>query len=284
MTKIALVTDSTCDLPPEIVAARGIEITPQHILWGTQTYTDGIDMTNVMFYERLARDAELPKTSQPSAGDFADKYRMARDKIKADAVVCVTVSSRLSGTHGSAIAARDLVDFPVHVVDSRTASIALGFVVLAAADARDRGASVEEVVNAAQQAAQRGQMLFTLNTLEFLHRGGRIGGARRLIGTALSIKPILHIKDGAVEALESVRTRKRAIARLVELGVKYKDQGSAPLWVGLLHTTAPELEEFEQELKAALKPDLFTRSMACSAVGVHTGPGALGIGITRGTA
>jgi DegV family protein with EDD domain len=275
--KIALVTDTTCDLPTTIVAERGIELVPQHILWGTQSYRDGVDMTAEMFYERLARDPILPKTSQPSSGEFAEKYRLAREKNKADAVVCVTVASRLSGTYASAEVAAGLVDFPVRVLDSCTASIALGFSVLAAADARDKGGSLDEVVKAAQEAADHSQLVFTLNTLEYLHRGGRIGGAKRLIGTALSIKPILHLKNGTIEAVESVRTRKRAVSRLVELATQYKDK--RPLWLGLLHTNAPEHDAVAAELQDLLKPEMFLQVIASPAVGVHVGPGVLGFGL-----
>ncbi len=278
--KIALVSDSTCDLPADIVAARGIEIVPEHILWGTESYTDGVSMPAEMFYERLARDPVLPKTSQPSAGEFAEKYRLAREKQNADAVVCITVSSGLSGTHASAEVAAGLVDFPVRVIDSCTVSIALGFVVLAAANTRDQGGSLDEVVQAAQEAGDNSRFVFTLNTLEYLHRGGRIGGARRFIGTALSIKPILHLKHGVVEPLESVRTRKRAVAQLVELAMQYKDK--RPLWFGLLHTHAPELETLSGELRDLLKPDMYLQVLVSPAVGVHAGPAALGFGLVYG--
>src|SRR5215470_11627687 len=148
----AIVTDSTCDLPSSIVAEREITITPQHILWGTESLVDGVDITADAFYNRLAHDSVLPKTSQPSANDFAEHYRKAQAAHKADAVLCITLSKPLSGTYSSAVAARDQVDFPVTVVDSTTVSIALGFTVLTAADARDRGASIEEAANIAMAA------------------------------------------------------------------------------------------------------------------------------------
>ncbi len=277
---IALVTDSTCDLPTDIVAARHIEVVPLHITWGSQNYTDGVDMTSDMFYERLARDPQLPKTSQASPGEFVDKFRAARQKYDAEAVVCITVGSRLSGTYASAEVARTMVDFPVRVVDSCLATTALGFVVLAAADARDQRADLDGVVKAAEKAVNHSRLVFTPNTLEYLHRGGRIGGARRFIGTALSIKPILEVQNGAVEVLESVRTRKRAVARLIDLTAPYRDK--RPLWFGLLHTNAPEHEVVAAELKEMLKPDLFLQVLASPAVGVHAGPGAIGFGLVYG--
>jgi len=278
--KIAIVADSTCDLPAAMAAERGIVITPLHIIWGDQTYTDGINITSEQFYQRLVRDPKLPKTSQPAPGEFADKFRLAREKHNADAVVCVTISKKLSGTYASAEAARNLVDFPVEVVDSLTGSIAMGFVALVAADARDQGASLQEIVKTAQDSALRTQMLFAPNTLEFLHRGGRIGGAKRLIGTALNIKPILHVKDGAVEALESVRTRKRVVSRLIEIGTQYRDR--RPLWLGVPHTNPPDLQLFLDELRNTIQPDRLITSLACPPIGVHIGPEALGLAIMYG--
>ena len=278
--KIAIVTDSTCDLSPDIAAARGFEIVPLHILWGTRSYTDGVDMTAEMFYERLARDPELPKTSQASPGEIVDKFHQALDKQKADAVVCITLGRHLSGTYASAEAARGLVNFPVELVDTRMVSLALGFIVLAAVDVRDQGGSLEDVVLAAQRAADHSQFIFTLNTLEYLYRGGRIGGARRFIGTALSIKPVLHLKDGEADVLESIRTRRRAVARLVELAAQYKDR--RPLSLGVVHSGAPELADVSQEMQAILKPDYFLQTLVCPPIGVHAGPGAIGFAVQYG--
>ncbi len=275
--KTAIVTDSTCDLSSALIEERGITITPQHILWDNENLTDGVDLTPEDLYQRLAWDPMLPKTSQPSPGEFAAKFREARDKHGADSVLCITLSKDLSGTNASAISACELVDFPVKVVDSRTVSLPLGFAVLNAADAVKSGASMDEAATLAIEAGQRSKLFFTLNTLEFLHRGGRIGGARRFIGTALNIKPILQIKDGLVAPLESIRTRKKSVARMIEIATQ--QDWARPLYVGVLHTHATELEEVSNQLKALLKPDLFLVSMACAAIGVHTGPGIIGIGI-----
>ncbi len=275
--KFAIVTDSTCDLPPALATEHKITVTPQHILWGTESFVDGVDITSDEFYHRLTHDPVLPKTSQPSAADFADRYRKARDKFGVDAILCITLSKLLSGTYSSAVAARDMVDFPVKVVDSTTVTISLGFAVLMAAQARDRGASIDEAASIAAESGRRSKLMFTLNTLDFLYRGGRIGGGRRFLGTALSIKPILHIKDGEGTALESVRTRKRALNRMVEIAAQYG--GQRPLWVGALNTNAADFDELSQELQTTLKPDLYVHTIACSAVGVHAGPGTVGVGL-----
>lgn len=278
--KVALVTDGASDLPADIALARGIEIAPHHVIWGTQVYTDGINMTNTAFYERLMRDPQLPKTSQPSAGEFADKYRAARESHHAEAVLCITTSHQITGAYNSALLARDMVDFPVEVLDSQTATIPLGLAVLVAADACERDAPLAEVMAIAQRAASQSRFFFTLDTLDFLYRGGRIGNAKRLIGMALSIKPMLHIEAGAVAAGGSVRTRKAALARLLDIAAEYKDK--RPLRVGVIHSIAPEVDEFSERLRALLQPDQFIQTLACSPVGVYAGPRGLGFGLVYG--
>jgi DegV family protein with EDD domain len=165
-------------------------------------------------------------------------------------------------------------------VDSRTATIPLGLIVLAAADACQRGAALDEAVRVVDQASERSRFLFTLDTLEFLHRGGRIGGAQRLIGSALNVKPILHIEQGMVGAYESVRTRRRAISRLLAIAAGYS--GKRPLHVGVIHSCAPEVEAFSRDLRELLKPDLFFVTLAGAAVGVYAGPRGVGFGVLYG--
>ena len=276
--KLAIVTDSTSDLPVEIAALHHIEVVPQHILWRTQSYLDGIELKVADFYERLAHESEMPKTSQPAPGDFAAAYQHAREVDNADAVLCVTLSSTLSGTYNSAEAARALVDFPVQVVDSRSVTMGLGFAVLAAAHARDQGATLAEAAEAAAETGKKAQVFFTVNTLEFLHRGGRIGNTQRLIGTALSIKPIFQVYDGQVRAAERVRTRKRALARMLELA---RCAQSGMVQVAILHGAAEaESDAFADEVQHTVIPACLFRSTICSTLGVHTGPGVVGIAIT----
>ncbi len=278
--RIALVTDGACDLSPELATAHGIEIVPHHIHWGSRVYTSGVDLTGQEFYERLAREPVLPKTSQPSPGEFAEKYRIAREKHNADSVLCITASRRITGAHGSALLAREMVDFSVRVVDSNTATVALGLTVLAVADALARRVSLDDAVLTAREAAEHSRFYFTLTTLEFLHRGGRIGGAQRLIGTALNIKPILHVHEGRVDAQESVRTHTRAIARLVEIAATYKDK--RPIRLAVIHSNAPEKDEFTRRLRELLEPKQFYEVLASPAVGVYAGPGGLGFGLVYG--
>ncbi len=271
---IAIVTDSTCDLPANLVNTHQIEVVPQHILWGTQSYRDGVDMTVQEFYSRLEHSADLPKTSQPAPGEFVEAYQRARERSNADSVLCITVAAHLSGTYNSAEAARQMVDFPVRVIDSNTVSMGLGYAVLAAAKAQAGGATRDEAVQAAKQAAESSQILFTVNTLEFLHRGGRIGGAQRLIGTVLSIKPILEIRDGQVQSVESVRSRKRALARLIEIAQR---RITKPVQITVVQTAFDEETDcFAEDVQKILNPTRLLRATFCAAIGVHTGPGVVG--------
>ncbi len=275
---IAIVTDSTADLPADLIAKHQIGVVPLHILWGTESYRDGVDMDANTFYKRLEHNPELPRTSQPPPGDFADFYQKTRAAMGADSVVCITIAASLSGTYNSADAARALVDFPVIAVDSQTVSMGLGFAVLAAVAARDRGESIEAVAAAARRVGERAQVFFTVNTLEFLHRGGRIGGAQRLIGTALSIKPILSVQKGQVLSAETVRTRKRALARMAELA-RCVEAESVQIAV-IEGLSQVEADLFAEDVTAILKPTFTVRSSLSPTLGVHTGPGVVGIAIS----
>lgn len=275
--RIALVTDSTCDLPDALVQERRLYMIPQVILWGREVLKDGISLNSRQFYERLAVDSDMPTTSRPAPVDVADLLQRARDENDAEAVVVVIVSADVSGTVSSTQEAMKTVDFPVYMVDTRTISLALGLTVLQAADARDQGASAQEVVELAQRVAARSRVMFTPGTLEYLYRGGRIGGARHLIGTALSIKPILHLKDGRVEALENVRTRKRALKRLVEILDEQIDR-SRPMHIGVMHgNAAEEAEALAAEIRDRLNPAVLLQSWVSPSIGVHAGPGVIGL-------
>jgi DegV family protein with EDD domain len=276
-TKVAIVTDSTSDIPLDMAAERQIYIAPMNIIWGQQSYKDSLELSREAFYERLPRDPELPSTSQPSPGEFADLYQRARDETDAEAVVAITISAELSGTHSSAQQAQKMVDFPVHLVDARTTSGALGLHTLAVADLRDEGAPLETVIQQAQAYAQRTRAILTINTLEFLYRSGRVSAARRWIGAALQIKPILYVKDGRMEALEAVRHRGRALSRMLEIFNSWIDP-TRPVHIAILYGDTPEnADEYEAILQETWQPVRMLKLLASSAVGVHTGPGAMGL-------
>lgn len=279
---VAIVTDSTCDLPADVVAKHQIHVVPQHILWGTESYLDGVDITSDVFYERLATAKETPQTSQPSVADFAEAYQTAREANNADSVLCITLSHNLSGTNNSAKQAVSQVEFPVEVIDARTASQPLGFVVLSAAEARDEGATLAEIVKVARDTVGKVQIYFTVGDLEFLHRGGRVGGAKRLIGDALKIKPILSVKAGMIAPKESVRTRRRVIKRLIDL-VAEDQQGKIIKRLGVVHGDAQEeAEELISILKPRFNVEKVYLNTCCSAVGTHVGPGVIGVAYQLG--
>lgn len=282
--RIAIITDSTCDLPPALAQDRQIYVTPLHILWGRDNLIDGIDMTPEAFYTRLAASDVLPTTSQPAPNEFAAVYERAIREQGASAILVLTVSKDLSGTYASAQMAASLVDVPVHVADSRNVSIALGLGALRLADARDAGASFEDLIALADSLAACSHIVFAVDTLEYMHKGGRIGGARRLLGTALNIKPILHITpatDGKVEARQSVRTRKRIFDALEGLLAEIIEPGK-PLYVGVLHGGVPEdAARVRAIVEARYEPVILVTTQLSSVVSVHTGPGTIGFAVVQ---
>ena len=276
-TPIAIVTDSTCDIPASLAAERQINVLPLHIQWGNQSLRDGIDISREEFYRRLPIDPVHPSTSQPTPEEFADLFQRARDASNAQEVLAVTVSSELSGTHNAALQAIKLVDFPVRLIDSRTTSGALGLLTLAIADLRDANLPVEEVVHKAQSYVTRTKATLTIDTLEFLYRSGRVSAARRWIGSLLQIKPILYVKDGKLEALEAVRTRSNALRRMMDIFNSWIQPG-LDLSVAILYGDTPkDADMFETEIQERWNPRFIMKVIASSAVGVHTGPGAMGL-------
>jgi DegV family protein with EDD domain len=278
--KIGLITDGAADLPTTITAEHNIYVVPHHVIWGTETFTDGVNLTSEAFYERLKRDPQLPKTAQPSAAEFAATYSKVQAEVGADTILCLVTSQRITGAYSSAMLATSMVDCPVKVIDSGTATIALGLTVLAVADAIQQGVTLVEAEEIARQAALNSRFYFTLNTLEFLYRGGRIGKAQQLIGSALNLKPILHIQDGMVAAFGRERSRKRAIEKLLQVAETYANK--RPLRLAVVHSNAAEHETFSQQLQQMLAPGQFYETLACSPVGVYAGPEGLGFGLVYG--
>lgn len=275
---IAIVTDSTCDLPKTMAEARQIQVVSQYVLWGTESYRDGVDLTADQFYERMASEKTLPKTSQPSPGDFLKGYQTAREKYNAESVICLTVAAELSGTYNSAVQAGEQADFPVRVIDVRNATMPLGFMALTAADGRDANRSADEIEQEIRASLSKTNVFFTVSSLEFLHRGGRIGGAQRLIGDTLKIRPILTVTDGKVAAKESVRTHKRVVQRMVELLEEVLPSGGKFRRLGVIHGMVyDEAKALETQLREKYNPDTLFVNSASPAVGTHVGPGCLGV-------
>ncbi|MFC1959951.1 DegV family protein [Chloroflexota bacterium] len=277
----AVVTDSTADIPSCLAAERQIYSAPMHIIWDNKNLRDGIDITSQVFYERLTQSQSTPTTSQPTLSEFAEIFQRARDETNAAAVLVLTISAKLSGTYNAARQAAQLVDFPVHAIDSQTGSLAHGLVALALSDIRDTGVDALTAIQQAQQLAAHTKMIFGLNTLEYLYRSGRVNNLQRLLGTALRIKPVLHVKEGGITLREQVRTRSRQIEHLHTIFDAVVDHNK-PLRVGVLHGNAQEeMMAFVESIKARWQIDQLVTNTVCAPVGVHTGPGSLGFAILQ---
>jgi len=278
MTKIAILTDSTANLPMEWIEQYNVRVMPLKIHWGNETFLDGVDITPNEFYTRLSHSKSLPTTSQPSIQDFLQAFENLADR--ADGIVVPLISSGISGTVASAqAAARQFSRVPVEIVDTHVTSAGQALVVLAAARAAAQGKSLQEVRQAADKVVQRMHLFFAVDTLEYLHRGGRIGGASRYLGTALNIKPILYFDlDGKLDAFERVRTKGKALQRLVVLAEE-KANGR-PLHIGIIHANAPQIaQEFCEQITHHLDcKEVITLELS-PVIGVHVGPGAIGIAL-----
>jgi len=275
--RIALVTDSTCNIPADMAAERRIYTAPLYILWDDNSFRDGIDLSANAFYKRLATSKTLPKTSQVAVQDFVDLFEKAREAEQADEVICAVISSELSGTYASAVQAAAQVDFPVRLIDTLQTSWALGFPVVAGADARDAGADPDSIEQVIRSAMVRQRLIFTIDSLEYLHKGGRIGNARLLLGSALHIKPILELDKGIVSSAENVRTRKRAVEQMLTVAAQ-RAGGCAIRRVAAIHGDAEDEAQRLLELaKARFQPEESYVSFITPVLGVHVGPNALGV-------
>jgi DegV family protein with EDD domain len=276
MAKVAVVTDSVGTVPEDYVKQYNIHVAPQVLIWNGDTYLDGVNIQPDEFYTRLKTAKVMPTTSQATPGAFAKIFKSLLDENYQ--ILAIVVSSRLSGTIASAEQARDqFTGAPIEIFDSCTAAMAQGFQVMAAARAASDGATLDECLAVAEEARQNSGVIFAVDTLEFLHRGGRIGGASRLLGTALNIKPILEICDGKVEPVDRVRTRNKSLQRLVELAAD-RVQGHKNVCLSTLHANAlPEAQQLyrmSQECFEA-KEHIFTE--VSPVIGTHTGPGTVGL-------
>lgn len=275
--KIAVLTDSTAYIPEDIREALDIHVVPLNVVWGERSYLDNIDITPEVFYDMLQKESELPTTSQPSAGAFKQVFDGLAQEYAG--VVAVLISSDLSGTMASALAAKEMMgDFPIEVIDSRLTTMALGMVAVRAAERAISGGDLTAVAAAAKELVGKVKVMFVVDTLEFLHKGGRIGGAKRLVGSLLSMKPLLQLEDGKIAALDSVRTKKKAIQTMV--GEFKKDaEGKTKIHLAVFHGVAEgEAQAVIDEIDQAYP--LASRYVAklSPVIGVHTGPGTVGIG------
>jgi DegV family protein with EDD domain len=274
--KVAIVTDSTAYIPDDLLKKYDVHVIPLNVNWGGKSFLDNVDITPEEFYQRLQTESELPTTSQPSAGAFQSLFlKLAEDYA---GVVAILLSADLSGTIASALAAKELVgDFPVEVVDSRLTTIALGFLVLKAAEIAQQGAEIEEVAQAARALIGKVRVMFVVDTLEYLHKGGRIGGAKRLLGSLLAMKPILELVDGKIEPLDSVRTKKKAIQAMLSY-LEADASGKQGVHVTIFQGVAEkDAEAIKETIQNSYQPETMIMSKLSPVLGVHTGPGTVGI-------
>ena len=275
---IALITDSTCDLPQNYLNQYNIEVVPLTIVWGDEQFRDGVDLKAEDFYQRLASDPVIPTTSQPTPAEMVQVYEKAKEN-GAEEIVILTISSAMSGTHESAKKGAELVDIPVHVQDSKSNTMSLGWQILAAARAREAGGDVQAMLSAAKQARDSMVLMISLDTLEYLHKGGRIGGASRFIGTMLNLKPQITVNhhSGEVEGGRRSRTRKKALEDLYADFFDQIDTGKI-LRVAVLHNAAlEEAQEIKDRIQGEFQPEELILGFVSPALGVHTGPGAIAI-------
>ncbi|MCD6304327.1 MAG: DegV family protein [Planctomycetes bacterium] len=280
MSKTALVTDSTAYLPPERVQQYGVYVVPLYLHFGEKTYRDGVDLDTETFYQLLKSAPRLPTTSQPSTGDFLQLYLHL--SLEADAIISVHISSGISGTVASALAARQVLigemqKAPqIYVVDSRITSCGLALLVSAASQAIAGGKPAVQVVREVENLASRLFTVFVVDTLEYLHRGGRIGGAAALVGSILRVKPILYFRDGRIDVLEKARTARRAKQRMLEIVAKRAN--GRPIHAAIVHAQAPEEAE---RIRRYLADHFDCRELFdiefSPVIATHVGPGTVGV-------
>jgi len=270
---IRVVTDSSCDLPQSLVDALRIEIVPLTIRFGSEEFVDREELSTDEFWRRLETSKVLPETAAPSAGAFEQKFRDLQAR-GATGIVCINLSSHLSATMQSAQVAAAAVskDVPVQVIDSRNASMGLGNLVLTAARRAADSDSLESIVAEVVDRRERSKLFAALDTLEFLKRGGRIGNAKALLGTVLSIKPVVELRDGIVEESSKVRTRSKALKVLAQHAAEGRIEHLA-----VLHGNAPDVDELLTLLDPIFPRDEIITGVVGPVIGTHVGPRVVGV-------
>jgi DegV family protein with EDD domain len=276
---VAVVTDSTAYIPDAALNSLDIPVIPLWLIWDDERYRDGVDIDPQTFYRRLQERDTIPSTSQPSVGEFVDFYRRVAEEKETNSIVGAYISSKISGTVASAeAAAAQVPELDVTVINSFSTSMGLGFVALAAAREAAAGGSVADVVAAAKAVQERLTVLFVVDTLEYLHKGGRIGGAKRFLGTMLNIKPLLYLNDGQVEAMGQVRTKRRAIMEMLEVAEE-RLHGEQMAEVAVIDVDDREESDTVVEM-VSKRFDVSTvyQTPVSPVIGTHAGPGTVGLG------
>ena len=274
--RIAIVTDSSAYIPTEAVSDYHITVIPVWMIWDGENLRDGLDIDPTSFYQRLATSKTLPTTSQPTPGEFVSIFK--QESETADTIVCVLVSSKLSGTYESAMMAKEqLPNLDIRIVDSAFSSMGLGFCVLAAAQAAESGKSADEVVAAAVQMSHKMHLLIVVDTLEFLHRSGRIKATKRALGTLLQVKPILHFEEGLIQSLSSERTMKKALSRMLDIAEKRLGDKKMAQAAVVDVDAKNRGDQVAEIIHDRFTPPNILRSGVSPVVGAIVGPGTIGV-------
>lgn len=267
---VRIVTDSTSDIPADLVTSLGVTVVPLSVHFGAESFKDGVEITSEQFFERLPKSSVLPKTSQPSAGDFLEVYK----KFPNDQIVSIHISQKLSGTFNSAgMASQQAGPDRIAVVDSGLVSMGLGAVVIETARKVKDGMTFKDAVKFAESCSNRVHCLLTLDTLEYLQKGGRIGKAQAFVGSTLGIKPVLSIKDGEIHPIQRVRTRGKAIEKVIELTAAIPKASR----YFVMHSAAPqEAEMVAKRMRDSTKKEVSVGKLG-PVIGVYSGPGTIAI-------
>lgn len=279
MGRIAFITDSTAGLPADQIERYKVTVVPLQVVFGTTVFRDGVDLSQDEFFDRLKAAKTLPTTSQPTYGDFEEAYEKLLKDPEVDSIIAIHLSTKLSGTYSASATTAERLgkDYnkKISLIDSLNVYMCEGLMVIDAARAAEEGKSHEEIVAMVEKMIPKMQLLVLVDTLEYLQRGGRIGGAQAFLGSLLNVKPILQVKNGRVEPLERVRTRRKAMERIVELGAEYAKGRPLQISLGnaqakdeaqvlsrMIHEKMNVVEEFGGDLGPVIS--------------THTGPGAIG--------
>ena len=269
---VKVVTDSTADIPAELAREMGITVVPLYVHFGRETHQDGVDISADEFYRRLVAEPQLPKTSAPSSGMFIEVY----EKLAAetDEIISIHISTKLSATYNSAVVGRDGMEAScrVEVIDSLSASIGLGVLVISAAKAALAGANLDEITATVIRTVPKICCMGVVDTLEYLHKGGRIGKAQALLGSVLGVKPLIIVRDGVVCPLGRERNRAKAVSRMCEVAGKFNHIEE----MAVAHATTPDdVESLAERLTPLFPSGQIYRSMIGSTIGTYLGPGSL---------
>ena len=273
---VKVVTDSTADLPDDLAQSLGIIVVPLSVNFGTDTYLDGLDIRADEFYTKLINSDSLPTTSQPTPAAFIEVYHALSSET--DEIISIHISPKLSGTINSALLARDAMNSHcrIEIIDSLQASMGLGLIVIRAARAAQAGANLDEVVKIVQEIIPRIHFFGMVDTLEYLHKGGRIGKAQALMGTLLNIKPLIGTGDGEVQPKGKARTQKKALTRLFEMTQEFGEIEE----LTIAHSTIPEeAAAFTERLSPVFDKGKIYQARIGPVIGTYLGPGSIAVGI-----